>query len=218
MKNNGALRAGIKKCVILSAGKISDYEWMKRYLSPGDYVIAADGGVLHAQKLGVKPDCVLGDFDSLGYVPDDAAEVYPSRKDDTDTMLAVRHGLAKGLTDFILLGGLGGRLDHTAANIATLAFLRIHGARGMLVDETTVVRLFQSGDEIQPAMSGGGNYFSVFPYGCEYAVVSMSGVEYPADRLQLSAGFPLGVSNHVTDSQKFNMTVHEGIVIVIECS
>ena len=164
MNSFGALRAGIKKCVILSAGKISDYEGMKRYLSPGEYAIAADGGVLHAQKLGVKPDCVLGDFDSLGYVPDDADEVYPSRKDDTDTMLAVRHGLAKGLTDFVLLGGLGGRLDHTVANIAALAFLRIHGARGMLVDEHTVVRVFGPGDDIHPVLGGGGNYFSVFPY------------------------------------------------------
>ena len=95
------------KCVIISAGKICDYETIKKYIAPGDYVIAADGGVRHLTALGVQADCILGDFDSLGYIPDCADEVYPSQKDDTDTMLAVKHGLSKGFDDFLMIGGLG---------------------------------------------------------------------------------------------------------------
>ncbi len=207
----------VMRCVIISAGNIEDFELMKKYISPGDYVIAADGGLRYFERLGVKPDCVLGDFDSLGYIPDNADKVFPSQKDDTDTMLAIKQGLAKGFGEFVILGGLGGRLDHTLANISALEYLRIHGAKGMLVDESTVVRLFGVGDEIKPIMSGTENYFSVFPYGCEYAVVSMSGVEYPTARQKINCSFPLGVSNHITDRGNFSMTVHEGRTIVIEC-
>ncbi len=202
------------KCIIISAGKIRNYERMKAYISPGDYIIAADGGLRYAERLGVKPDCILGDFDSLGYVPD-AAEVYPSRKDDTDTMLAVRHGLDRGLTEFVILGGLGGRLDHTVANFSALEYLRSHGAKGWLADENTVVRICGAGDESKPVMRDSA-YFSVFPFGCEYAVISLSGVEYPTERQRFDCAFPLGVSNHVTDYEKFHMIIHEGKALVIE--
>ena len=205
------------KCVIISAGKICDYETNKKYIAPGDYVIAADGGVRHLTALGVQADCILGDFDSLGYIPDCADEVYPSQKDDTDTMLAVKHGLSKGFDDFLMIGGLGGRLDHTLANISALDYLRNHGAKGMLASESTVVRVFGQGDEIKPVLVGRGYYFSVFPFGCEYAVISMSGVEYPTSRQKFDCSFPLGVSNHVIDHENFNMTIHEGKAIVIEC-
>ena len=205
------------KCVIISAGRISDYGRMKKYLSAGDYIIAADGGLLHAKGLCVKPDCVLGDFDSLGYVPEDADGVFPSQKDDTDTMLAVKRGLAKGFADFVLLGCTGGRLDHTAANIAALQYIRNHGARGIIADESTAVRIVGQGDDIQPVMSGQDCYFSVFPFGCEYAVVSMSGVAYPTARQKFDSAFPLGVSNRVTDPDGFRLTVHEGTALIIEC-
>ena len=203
------------KCIIVSAGKIADFERVKSFIAPGDYVIAADGGLRYAEGLGVEPDCVLGDFDSLGYIPDCADEVYPSQKDDTDTMLAVKHGLVKGFRNFVILGGLGGRLDHTVANISALEYLRRHGGKGMLADEHTVVRVFGAGDAIMPFMRE-GSYFSVFPYGCEYAVISMSGVEYPTVRQKFDAAFPLGVSNHVTDSDQFSMTIHEGKALIIE--
>ena len=206
------------KCVILSAGQISDYGLMKQYIGPGDYIIAADGGCRHLAPLGVKADFVLGDFDSLGYVPEEAAEVYSPRKDDTDTMLAVKHGLLKGWDDFAILGGLGGRLDHTAANITALEYLRSHGVHGILADETTVVRIFGPGDIIRPSPDRRAeDYFSLFPFGCPYAVVSISGVMYPLERFRLNSDFPLGVSNHVTDPEKFSMTIHEGTVAVMEC-
>ncbi len=203
------------RCVVISAGKISDFKIIKKLISPEDYIIAADGGLLYAERLGISPDCVLGDFDSLGYVPDCADEVYPSKKDDTDTMLAVKRGLAKGFRDFLIIGGLGGRLDHTVANISVMEYIRIHGGKGILADENTVVRVIGTDDEIKPLLEN-GDCFSVFPFGCEYAVISMSGVEYPTVRQKFEGSFPLGVSNHVTDADKFSMTIHEGKALVIE--
>ena len=203
------------KCVIIAGGAIADYDVTKQYIDNGDYIIAADSGLRHTEPLGVTCDELLGDFDSLGYIPDNATEVYPCEKDDTDTMLAVKHGLLKGMDRFVILGGLGGRLDHTFANIAALEYLRTHGASGLLADENTTVRVIGAGQQVVPLLGEG--YFSVFPYGGGSVVVSMSGVQYPAERLRLHSYFPMGVSNRVTDQAAFAMTVHEGMALVVEC-
>ena len=202
-------------CVLLSAGDITDYDLMREYIHEGDYIIAADGGYRHLKPLGVNCDYFIGDFDSYSGVPMCEWEKYPTEKDDTDTMLAIKHGLLKGLDSFIIFGGLGGRLDHTVANFSALEYLKAHGAGGMLVDERTVVRLLGVGDSFFPEMDGG--YFSVFPFGCDSAVVSMSGVKYPVEEQRLHSDFPLGVSNRITDANAFSIKIHEGKVLVMEC-
>ena len=84
-------------------------------LAPG-LVIAADGGLAHLKAQGAAPDLTVGDFDSLGYVPDGNVIRHPPEKDDTDTMLALRLGLERGYDTFVLYGCLGGRMDHAYAN------------------------------------------------------------------------------------------------------
>lgn len=101
---------------------------------PGDYVIAADGGYEALRRLGAPIDMALGDFDSLGYVPEHRNVVRCNPvKDDTDMTLAVKEGLGRGYKRFALLGGLGGRLAHTLANLQTLMYLSRRGARGFLI-------------------------------------------------------------------------------------
>lgn len=202
-------------CVVLSAGNITDYDLMKNYIHEGDYIIAADGGYRHLKPLMVKCDYFIGDFDSYSGTPECPSEAYPTEKDDTDTMLAVKHGLLKGLDRFVILGGLGGRLDHTIANLSVLEYLKSHGAEGMLIDEKSVVHLLGTGDSVRPMMSG--EYLSIFPFGCDSTVVSISGVKYPLDRYRLHSDFPLGVSNCVTDDDKFSLMIHEGKILVVEC-
>ena len=117
-------------CYIFGAGEMTDCNIS---LSPKDLVIAADGGFDYLKKLGLRADFVLGDFDSvLSYdLPSDSLR-YPPEKDDTDMMLAVRLGLEKGYTEFAIYGGLGGRLDHTLANLQILTHLARNGAVGTL--------------------------------------------------------------------------------------
>ena len=89
-----------------------------------DLIIAADGGYSTLTKLNIKPDLVVGDFDSLGSIPENENVVkHPVKKDDTDTLLAVKIGLEKGYKTFIIYGAIGGRLDHTVATIQTAAFV-----------------------------------------------------------------------------------------------
>lgn len=164
------------------------------YIPDGSYVIAADKGLLQLRDRGSEPDLVVGDFDSLGYVPQARELVrHPVEKDDTDMMLAVREGLRRGFRTFLLYGGLGGRLDHTLANVQTLAFLASHGARGLLFGEGTALLLLENGAVRFPASMQGT--LSVFCFGDRAEGVTEAGLHYPLENAELTNSFPLGVSN-----------------------
>lgn len=164
------------------------------YIPDGSYCIAADKGLLNLRERGIEPDLVVGDFDSLGYVPQARELVrHPVEKDDTDMLLAVREGLRRGYRAFILYGGLGGRLDHTLANVQTLAFLLAHGARGLLYGEGTAVTLLENGTLRFPASAQGT--LSVFCFGNTAEGVTETGLRYPLENARLANTFPLGVSN-----------------------
>ena len=120
----------MKRCVIFCGGGFSSLDGP---ILDTDLVIAADKGLDYTRQLGLNPQIVLGDFDSLGYIPA-GAEVHPVEKDDTDAMLAVRRGLEAGCGELILYGSLDGdRVDHTMANFQLLCFLADRGAKGTLV-------------------------------------------------------------------------------------
>ena len=177
-----------------------------------DFVLAADGGLAHLQKLGIEPHEILGDFDSLGYVPQDA-RVFPVEKDDTDAMLAARRGLELGYREFLFYGSLDGpRLDHTVANFQTLQFLADRGAKGYLIGNTHIVTVVKDGEIAFPA--GKKGTISVFCMGADAREVTIEGLHYSLENGTLSAGFPLGVSNHFTGAPAA-VKVKNGSLLVI---
>ena len=174
--------------------------------------MAADGGLVHLEKLGLTPDGILGDFDSLGYTPQ-GAKVFPVEKDDTDAMLAVRQGLNMGFTDFILYGSLDGdRLDHTVANFQTLQFLADHGARGVCVGNRYIAAVIKNETVKFPRSAEG--ILSVFCMGADAKGVSITGTKYEAENITLTAGFPLGVSNHFVGKES-RITVTDGSLLLL---
>ena len=176
-------------CIIFCAGL---FHKLTAPIGKNDYIIAADGGLAHTQALGLVPDAILGDFDSLGYVPE-GATVFPVEKDDTDSMLAVRHGLQQGYRSFLIYGALDGeRLDHTIANLHTLCFLADHGAIGHLV----------------------GGILSLFCMGPDAQGVTIRGLKYPLENGTLTAHHPLGVSNHFL-GEKAEISVKNGSLLII---
>ena len=196
-------------CVIFCAG---GFDALARPLGAEDYVIAADGGLRHTQALGIVPAEILGDFDSLGYVPE-GATVYPVEKDDTDAMLAARRGLELGLREFVFYGALEGpRLDHTVANFQTLQFLADRGARGFLVGRDTLVTVVKNGSLTFPA--GAEGTLSVFCLGPDARGVTERGLYYGLTNGVLTAGFPLGASNHFTGEQAV-ISVEDGSLLVL---
>jgi thiamine pyrophosphokinase len=177
-----------------------------------DLVIAADGGLRHTQAIGLEPDVILGDFDSLGYVPEGAA-VFPVEKDDTDAMLAARQGLELGFREFVFYGALDGpRLDHTVANFQTLQFLADHGAAGYLVGEKYLVTVVKDGSLC--FSEGAEGILSVFCVGSDAHGVTLENLQYPLKKGTLTAGFPLGVSNHFT-GKAAKITVEQGSLLVL---
>ena len=196
-------------CIIFCAG---GFETLAEPVRSGDFLMAADGGLVHLQKLGLTPDGILGDFDSLGYVPRDA-KVFPVEKDDTDAMLAVRQGLALGYRRFVIYGGLDGpRLDHTVANFQTLQFLADHGATGYLAGNTYMAMVIKNAGVRFSAEAKG--ILSVFCMGADAAGVTIRGTKYTLENGTLSAGFPLGVSNHFV-GQMAEISVENGSLLVL---
>ena len=197
------------RCIIFCAG---GFDRLAFPLEPGDYVIAADGGLRHVRALGITPDAILGDFDSLGYTPQGAA-VFPVEKDDTDAMLAARRGLSLGYQEFYFYGSLDGpRLDHTVANFQTLQFIADHGGRGYLIGRDTLATVIRNQSLRFPR--GCRGTVSVFCMGPDAKGVRERGVHYPLENAVLSSGFPLGVSNHFT-GEEAEISVESGSLLIL---
>lgn len=180
------------ECYIVGAG---DFYGFEKKPSPCDYVIAADGGLTACRKEGITPDLILGDFDSLGTVPEGENVLQvPVEKDDTDMMLAVKQGLERGCRKFYLYGGTGGRLDHTIANLQTLLYLAQHGAEGWLYDKMGKFTVLQNGALELAARPAG--IFSVFAMNGDAKGISICGGQYCVENATFAEGLPMGVSNH----------------------
>lgn len=196
-------------CIIFCA---AGFRGLLQSPAPDDFIIAADGGLKHTASAQLTPNAIVGDFDSLGYVPQ-GAQVHPVEKDDTDSMLAIRMGLEKGFRTFYLYGALDGdRLDHTAANFQALRFLQNHGARGFLIGNHQIVTLIENEALQFPAGCRGD--LSVFAYGGAARAVTLEGLYYPLNGQPLTPDFPLGVSNHFT-GQPACIRVEDGALLVI---
>ena len=198
----------MKKCVIFCAGELD----AAVKIPEGALVIAADGGLQHTQALGIQPDVILGDFDSLGYTPE-GAEVFPVEKDDSDSMLAVRRGLAEGCAEFLFYGALAGkRLDHTVANFQTLQFLADRGAVGYLLGKDTAVTVVKNGKlEFSADCQG---VVSVFCMGSDARGVTLRGLKYELTDGTLTAGHPLGLSNAFV-GKTAEIEVKDGSLLVL---
>lgn len=199
----------MKRCVIFCA---AGFDGLLLPLEPEDLVVAADGGLAHVQQLGLQPHVILGDFDSLGYVPQDS-RVYPVEKDDTDMMLAIRLGLSEECREFLLYGALDGpRLDHTVANFQALSYLTEHGAFGWLIGKEHIVTCVKNGS-LRFSREAKG-ILSVFCQGSQARGVTIRGLHYPLEQGTLSPHFPLGVSNHFI-GETAQVRVEDGTLLVI---
>ena len=197
------------KCLIFCA---AEFDGLAAPIGEGDFLLAADGGLRHLQKLNLAPHGIIGDFDSLGYIPT-GAEVFPVEKDDTDAMLAARKGLQLGYRDFLFYGSLDGRrLDHTIANFQTLQFLSDQGAVGYLIGKDYIVTVM--GAETLEFPAGAEGILSLFCLGPDTEGVTLENLYYPLEDGTLTSGFPLGVSNHFT-GKPARITVKKGSLLVL---
>ncbi len=200
-----------KRCVIVSAGDFTPTDYCPE---KGDFIIAADGGYAYLRDMGITPDLCIGDFDSLGYTPKNCpVSTLPVEKDCTDTDAALREGLNRGCSEFLLLGMLGGkRPSHTLANLQTLTVLAEKHIPHRLMGNGITVRTLAAGDTVS-FTENDSCHVSVLAI-TDTAVVTLCGLYYNGDSIPLTNRFPLGVSNS-TVGKKALVRCEEGMILVI---
>lgn len=201
----------MRRCFVFAA---ADFYGLRESPRSGDFIVAADAGYLLCRKIGLPPDLLIGDFDSMdepSNVPH--VERVPVMKDDTDAMLALKAGLSRNCAEFHIYGGTGGpRMDHTIANLQGLLYLRRRGARGYLYGNNFVWTAIEN-ETLEIRRSVPDGLLSVFALSGRAEGVSVSGALYPLDRAALDCDFPLGVSNHITGDAA-TLSVEKGALLV----
>lgn len=202
------------KIIILSACPVSEAVW-QRYYQPGDTVIACDAGYRNAQRLGVLPDIVVGDFDSAPQPEWDNLVILPHVKDDTDTHYAATIAAKRSPKQVVLLGALGGRrMEHTLANLSTGLWLAKQGIEVLLADEESELHYLLPGVPLS-LKQGGWFYLSLFPLGERLEGVCEKGTFYPLENAVLTHDYPLGVSNEfVEETAELSCEAGYGIVVL----
>lgn len=200
------------RCVVFCAGEEGEIDFT---VTPEDFVICCDAGYLAAKRRGITPDLLIGDFDSYREPLPESVETlhFPVEKDDTDSMLALREGLRRGYKQFVLLFALGGRLDHTLANLQALAFLEEFGASGLIVGPRDRVQLLKNGTLDIPRRSA--YTFSIFAYSGKAIGVTLKGMQYPLNDAVVTETFPIGLGNHIIEPTG-RVSVLDGMLLVVE--
>lgn len=202
------------RCVLVLGGPSTLWAGNPPQITTDDYIIACDGGYATAVTLGWKPHMAVGDFDTYrgGFAPGIEVVTAPSMKDETDAMLGIRMAISRGFRDFLIVGALGGRLDHAVANLQILSYLNAHEATGEILSADNRVWLVRNGSLTVPRIPGW--YLSVFAWGGACAGVSLEGLLYPLENAVLTPEEPLGVSNEFVEAQA-RITVKAGSLLVI---
>ena len=188
----------------------------------GDMVIALDGGLLYCVEHNIVPDYIIGDFDSLpeermallDKYPQEKITCLPKEKDDTDMLFAIKFAIAKGVKEFVIYGGLGGRLSHSIANIQCLMYLKEQGMSGILVGADTKVFLLQN--ETYSFAGQENGYISLFAYSKQASGVTLKNLKYEITDAFLTPSFPIGVSNEFLPGKSAQITVKDGVLLVVQ--
>ena len=207
----------MSRCVIVSACPVSPE--LKSALRPDDFIIACDAGYRNCEPLGCRPDIIVGDFDTAPCpeTGDDDIVILPHVKDDTDTEYAAKLASQKGFDEVLMLGGLGGRrMEHTLANLCTGLGLEKRGFRATLLNERSRVTYVMPG-ETRRYPKQNYFFFSAFPMEGRAEGVCEHGSYYELDDAELTAVYPLGVSNEYAEgSDCITISTRTGALVVVE--
>ena len=202
------------KGLILCAAPEWDDAFAVARAKEADCILCADGGYLRALSAGIKPDVLMGDFDScdIEQVKDLEKIVYPTRKDDTDLILALRYMAKHGYTDVEVLGCFGGRQDHALGNIQSVLFGLTLGLKVTLMDPRN--RIFAVTEGVTEIEREENSYVSFLCIGAPCEGITLEGFSYPLQDASLTAEYPIGVSNGIVE-EKARVTIRKGTLICV---
>ena len=207
----------MRRCVIIGGASIGDYDAVCRWLRPDDYVIYCDCGLRHMDGFGVEPDLIVGDFDSYSNPEYDTETiVLPCEKDDTDTVFAVKEALRRGFEDFLLIGVVGERLDHTLGNVSILLMLDSAGKKGIIIDDYSEMEIVSDRCEKPCIIDDSYAYFSLLNISGKASGVTIRGAKYPLEDAEITCEYQYGVSNEALPGCTAEVIVGEGKLLLIK--
>lgn len=208
------------KAVLFAGAAITDYSFCEKYLQNADWIICCDGGMHHAKALGITPNYIVGDFDSVR--PEVLEEYrnmgisirqFPTHKNETDMQLGMLLALELGATELVLIGGIGDRFDHTLANAHLLLYLLKKGVCGILVNEKNRVELI---DKEVTLYGKAGDLVSTIPLSMQVEGVTLEGLEYPLVDYDLALDDKLVAVSNVMTGTEAKVKIRKGYLFVMQ--
>lgn len=204
----------MRRCVIIGGAGIGRYDRIRSCLRQDDWFVFCDGGLRHLDALGVKPDLIVGDFDSSARPETDTETiVLPSEKDDTDSVYAVKEAVRRGYTDFLLAGVTGERFDHTFGNVSVLLYLDSLGLKARILDDYTEMEVIS---RETAAVEDSWSYFSLLNISGTAKGISIRDAKYPLDDGEITSEYQFGISNEVLPGRTARISVREGRLLLVK--
>ena len=204
----------LKRCVIVGGADIGNYGFIREELRSDDYIVFCDSGLKHMSELHVKPDLIVGDFDSYENPHLDVETiVLPCIKDDTDTVFAVKEAVKRGFLDFLLVGVIGARLDHSLCNVSLLLYLDSLGKTGCIIDDYYEMEIVSSKAALIDEQY---SFFSLLNITGSVKGINISGAKYELTDAEISCEYQYGVSNEVTPGKTATVSVADGKLLLIK--
>ena len=213
-----------KRYVIVGGAEIGNYRKIRSYLRGHDFIVYCDSGLRHMLRLGAAPSLIIGDWDSHA-APDLDVETItlPVAKDDTDTVYAMREGIKRGFRDFLLIGVIGERLDHTLVNAYILTALENRGCHGMILDDYSEMELISSWtDEDGICHPGEASvedrypFFSLVALEGEATGVNIKNAKFELENAVIGPDYQYATSNEVLPGRTAEVTVKDGRLLLIK--
>ena len=204
----------MKRCVIVGGAGINNYDYIRSRLYVDDYIVFCDSGLRHLEPLLVKPSLIVGDFDSHDnpYL-DVETIVLPCEKDDTDTVFAVKEAIKRGFDDFLLIGVVGARLDHTLGNVSILLYLDSFGKKGIIIDDYSEMEIVSN----EPAyIEDSYAFFSLLNVSGTAKGITVENAKYPLNNAEITCEYQYGVSNEVLPGKTAKVSILEGKLLLIK--
>ena len=202
------------RCVIIGAAPINNYKKIRSFLQPDDFVIVCDGGLNHIKKLRVKPNLIVGDFDSHKNpnLPIETIAL-PREKDDTDSVFALKTAISRGFKDFLFIGMIGARLDHGLGNLYMLIKCHEEGLKALMLDDYSEMQIV---GKQEAYITDAYPYFSLLNITGLARGITIRNAKYPLENAQIKQDYQYGISNEVLPNKKAAVSVSEGQLLLIK--
>ena len=204
----------MRKCIVIGGADIKKYEKIKEHITEDDFIICCDCGIRHAEKLALAPDLIIGDFDSSENPNIDVETiVLPREKDDTDTVFAVKEAVKRGFDEFLLVGVIGERLDHTLGNVSILLYLDSLDKNAKIVDDYSEMEIVSDKTKY---VDGTFEYFSLLNISGTAEGITVRNAKYPLESASISCEYQYGISNEVLTGKTAEISVKNGRLLLVK--